>query len=55
LYSAFESTERALGRKVHPTLYSLEEFKRRRKSKNPFLVKVLAGDTVLLSGNPDAF
>jgi predicted nucleotidyltransferase len=55
LYSAFESTETALGRKVHPTLYSTEEFKRRRKNKNPFLLKVLAGETVLLSGNPDAF
>jgi len=54
LYSAFESTEKALGRKVHPTLYSIEEFKRRRKNKNPFLMKVLASETVLLSGNPDA-
>jgi len=54
LYSAFESTEKALKRKVHPTLYSVEEFKRRRKIKNPFLIKVLGGDTVLLSGNTDA-
>jgi predicted nucleotidyltransferase len=54
LYSAFERTERLLRRKVHPTLYSLEEFKRRRKSKNPFLMKVLGGETVLLLGNPDA-
>jgi predicted nucleotidyltransferase len=54
LYSAFESTEKTLLRKVHPTLYSVEEFKRRRKGKNPFLMKVLSGDTVLLSGNPDA-
>lgn len=54
LYSAFESTEKALRRKVHPTLYSRDEFRRRRKSKNPFLMKVLGGDTVLLSGNPDA-
>jgi predicted nucleotidyltransferase len=53
LYSAFERTEIALGRKVHPTLYSREEFRRRRKSKNPFLLKVLGGDTVLLCGNPD--
>ncbi|HEV7608946.1 MAG TPA: nucleotidyltransferase domain-containing protein [Steroidobacteraceae bacterium] len=54
LHSAFESTERTLRRKIHPTLYSLEEFKRRQKSKNPFLMKVLGGDTVLLSGNPNA-
>lgn len=54
LYSAFESTEKALGRKVHPTLYSIEEFKRRRKNKNPFLMEVLASETVPLSGNPDA-
>ena len=54
LYSAFEGTEKALMRKVHPTLYSLEEFTRRRKNKNPFLVKVLGGDTVLISGDPDA-
>jgi predicted nucleotidyltransferase len=27
LYSAFESTEKTLLRKVHPTLYSVEEFK----------------------------
>lgn len=55
LYSAFETTEKALGRKIHPTLYSIEEFKRRRRNKNPFLVKVLSGETVLLSGNPDGF
>lgn len=54
LYSAFESTEKALKRKVHPTLYSVEEFKRRRRIKNPFLRKVLDGDTVLLTGNLDA-
>jgi predicted nucleotidyltransferase len=54
LYSAFEGTEITLRRKVHPTLYSPDEFKRRRKSKNPFLMKVLTGDTVPLVGNPDA-
>ena len=51
LYSAFESTETALKRKIHPTLYSRDEFRRRRKGKNPFLMKVLGGDTVLLSGH----
>jgi predicted nucleotidyltransferase len=54
LYLAFESTETALRRKIHPTLYSRDEFKRRRKSKNPFLMKVLGGETVFLSGSPDA-
>jgi len=52
LYRRFARAERKLGRKVHPALYTVEEFRRKRNS-NPFLKKVLAGDRILLIGNED--
>ena len=48
LYAALAPAEKKLGRPVHPTLYTLKEFRQRRLSKNPFLTKVLAGNPVPL-------
>jgi len=54
LYSALEPAEKALRRKISPTLYSADEFRRRRAAKNPFLTKVLAGKSVTILGSPNA-
>ena len=53
LYSAFEGVEMAVRRKVNPTIYSRDEFRRRRNSKHPFITRVLAGETVPLIGTLD--
>lgn len=54
LYSSLESAESTLHRKINPTLYSRAEFVQRRRSKNPFLQKVLARATMPIIGNVDA-
>jgi len=50
IYAALAGAEKQLARRVNPTLYTREEFVRRRKANNPFLTKVLAGETLLLIG-----
>lgn len=53
LYAALASAEKKLGRTISPTLYTLNEFERRLKGKNPFLAKVMAGEHILLIGSED--
>lgn len=53
VYEVLGPVEQRLGRRVSPTLYTVAEFRRRRKNGNPFLAKVLAGDYVLLTENGD--
>lgn len=48
LYAALAPAEKKLGRSIHPALYTLQEFERRRAAKNPFLVKVLAANPIPL-------
>lgn len=55
VYKALEPAEKHLGRPVSPTLYTLSEFQRRLRDKNPFLTKLLAGETVTLVGDRHAF
>jgi predicted nucleotidyltransferase len=50
VYRVVATAEQALGRKVSPTLYTSEEFSRRRRDGNPFLDRVLGGETILLIG-----
>lgn len=50
IFSALDEAERALGRKINPTLYTVEEFRRRRHNGNPFLADVLAGGFIVLMG-----
>ena len=50
VYRSVTAAEEALGRKVHPTLYTSEEFSRRRTAGNPFLERVLGGRTIVLIG-----
>lgn len=55
VYSALASAERQLGRPISPTLYTVAEFRRRQAKANPFIVKLLAGDYLPLTGGSDAF
>lgn len=54
LYAALQPAEEALGRPINPTLYSTTEFRERRRSKHPFLSKVMSGEHVVLLGDEDA-
>ena len=54
VYSALAPTEKLLDRRVSPTLYTLEEFARRRDQENPFLMRVLNGPKIILTGSIDA-
>jgi predicted nucleotidyltransferase len=53
VYEVLAPVEQQLGRSVSPTLYSVAEFRRRRASGNPFLTKVLAGETIQLTEDRD--
>jgi len=53
VYTALTPVEQQLGRRVSPTLYTVAEFRRRRKGGNPFLTKVLAGEHIRLMGEGD--
>jgi predicted nucleotidyltransferase len=52
LFTALQDAERDLGRRVSPTLYTSDEF--RRRSGHPFLTRVLEGPHVALVGEADA-
>lgn len=51
IYSLLASVEADLGRKISPTLYTLQEFANRRASDAPFLARVLSGEHLILIGN----
>ncbi len=53
VYAALSLAEDVLDRKVNPTLYSSEEFNRRRARGNSFLKRVLDGPVIVLSGSID--
>jgi len=54
LYRALAQAESSLGRKIQPTLYTTAEYRRRRQTDDSFVNRVLAGDTLVLIGDPDA-
>jgi predicted nucleotidyltransferase len=54
LFTALQDAERDLGRSVSPTLYTSDEFRRRRRSGHPFLTRVLDGPHIVLVGELDA-
>ena len=54
IFARLSTVERRLGRKISPRLYTSDEFRRRRRSHNPFLKKVLAGERIMLIGSEDA-
>ena len=54
VYRLLAKTEQSLGRKINPTLYTPEEFHRRRHERSPFLKRVLASEPMVLIGSlPD--
>ena len=54
VYAALAPAEKQLGRAVSPTLYTQAEFRKRLTHHNPFLTKLLAGETTALIGDKDA-
>jgi hypothetical protein len=54
VYAALAPAEKQLGRAVSPTLYTQAEFHKRLAQHNPFLTKLLAGETIALIGDKDA-
>jgi predicted nucleotidyltransferase len=42
--------QRRIGRKINPILYTTAEFDARRRSRNPFMTKVLSGEHRVLLG-----
>lgn len=54
VFTALQDAERDLGRRVSPTLYTSDEFRRRRRSGHPFLTRVLDGPHIVLAGELDA-
>jgi predicted nucleotidyltransferase len=55
IFSVMQPLEGQLGRKIHVTLYTSEEFSKRRKDRNSFLTKVLTGTIILLIGRIDDY
>ena len=53
VYAALSVAEQQLDRKVNPTVYTSEEFDRRRARGNAFLKRVLDGPVIMLSGTVD--
>jgi predicted nucleotidyltransferase len=53
VYVALSPAEQLLDRKINPTLYTSEEFNRRRAGGNSFLQRVLEGPAIILAGSID--
>jgi len=53
IFEALSETEQALGRSINPTLYTKDEFRRRREQKSPFLTEVLDNKHDVLLGSLD--
>lgn len=53
IYVALAAVESQLSRTISPTLYTVSEFRHRRATANPFLSKVLAGQTIRLTEDRD--
>ena len=52
-FAVLAPAEKALGRSIHPTLYTRAEFEQRRHSGNPFLTEVLLNKHIVLKGRLD--
>ncbi|MCY4451595.1 MAG: nucleotidyltransferase domain-containing protein [Immundisolibacterales bacterium] len=53
VYSALIPVESKLNRSIHPTLYTSEEYARRKSAGSGFLANVLGGDHLVLIGGMD--
>ena len=54
LYRTLAPVEASLDRKISPTLYTTEEFDKRRSTGHPFLTRVLEGEHLVLIESEDA-
>jgi predicted nucleotidyltransferase/predicted transcriptional regulator with HTH domain len=45
--------EKALGREINPSLYSVKEYKGRMKKKDPFIVQIMNEPRMMLIGDDD--
>lgn len=50
VFEVLADAERSLDRKIHPTIYTTEEFRQRKYANSPFLADVLGGDYRILLG-----
>jgi predicted nucleotidyltransferase len=50
VYVPVAAAERDLARRVSPTLYTTEEFRRRRNNDDSFVSRVLSGEHIVLAG-----
>ena len=53
VFSAVEPLHERLGRRVNPTIYTVEEFIKRRRDGNPFIARVLEQPKIWILGNED--
>ena len=51
IYTAMAPVEDQLGRRVNPTLYTSDEFRKRRTAGAGFLTRILQGPHVILAGS----
>ena len=51
VYSTLGPVEKELDRKISPTLYTPEEFARRKAGNSPFVSRVLSGEHIVLIAN----
>jgi predicted nucleotidyltransferase len=54
VYGALGPVEREIARKISPTVYRSEEFRRRRQAENSFVTKLLTGEHIVLFGDEHA-
>lgn len=54
VFALLGPVEEELGRKISPTVYTVDEFDQRVREGNPFLKRVLAGTHIVLKGDMDA-
>ena len=54
LYEALAKAEETLGRKVSPTLYTVEDFQRKAANENHFVIRVLGQPSIPLIGDKHA-
>lgn len=55
VFTALETAAGSLGRKVNPTLYTSDEFAKRKKQGNAFVARVLKQPKIWLIGSEESF
>lgn len=53
VYHTLSAAEELLGRRINPTLFTLDEFRLRKEDRSGFVAQVLAKPHSILVGNPD--